>query len=362
MKLKNCTIQELSDMGKTNRIFCFGASMMPREICEEYAEYHFEDMFHTFVDNAPEKSGMMYMLLGKAIPILSVGEMLGHITSNDIILITSKYYVEIYEQLERIPKLKDVACYVWPMVAPQYPADKNLSEKIAALQKEEQQIPKKIHCFWFGKNAIPPMEQRCMDSWKKICQDYEIILWNEDNYDISKNLYMKQAYEAGQWSFASDYARLDVIYQYGGIYLDTDVEVLKPLDPLLYLPGFMGFESKKLVATGLGFGAVKGCRLIKRLRDDYESRRFIKEDGSYDLMACPFPQTNLLEAIGLKLDNRMQVLEDVAVLPAECFSPDNNLIPHITENTFSFHYFSGSWTSSGNKRSLEKMRMFAQKI
>lgn len=336
--------------------------MMPQEICEEYSEYHFEEKFDYFVDNSSKKIGTIYVLYGKEIPILSVRELLQNITMEDVVLITSKYYVEIYEQLEKFSELKNVTCYVWPAVAPQYPSDSELSDKIIAIQKEKQQIPKKIHYFWFGKNPIPPLEQKCIDSWKRICPDYEIVLWNEDNYDISKNFYMKQAYEAGKWGFASDYARLDIVYQYGGIYLDTDVEILRPLDRLLYLSGFMGFESKSLVAMGLGFGAVKECGLIKKLRDDYDMRSFKREDGSYDLTACPFLQTEVLKKCGLKMNNCLQVIEDVAILPAECFSPDNNQIPHITDNTFSIHHFSGSWTSNENKKLLEKMRIFAQRV
>lgn len=362
MKLKNCTVQELARIGETRRIFCFGASRMPQEICEEYGEYHFEAKFQFFVDNASEKSGTTYTLQGRNIPILSVNEMLENITKEDIVLITSRFYVEIYEQLASISKLDHLECYVWPAVAPQYKSDQKLMTKIKSIAKEESQIPKKLHYFWFGGNPIPPLEQKCIESWKRACPDYEIILWNEDNYDVYKNHYMKQAYEAGKWGFVPDYARLDVIYKYGGIYLDTDVEVLKSLDPLLGLNGFAGFESKSLVALGLGFGAKKGNPIIKILRDDYSRREFKQEDGNYDLTASPFIQTKVLQQLGLKLDNRMQTLEDFTILPAECFSPDNNQIPHITENTFSIHHFSGSWTSDENKKLLEKMRDFAQNI
>lgn len=360
MKLRSGTIQELSKLGETNRIYCFGASLMPKEMCEEYGEYHFETKIHAFVDNAPEKSGTLYELKGKMIPILSVREMLAGITNEDILLITSKYYVDIYEQLEQISKLEQIACYIWPMIAPQYKSDTNLLNKIRLMGEEEEQIPKKIHYFWFGKNPIPSLEQKCIESWKRNCPDYELILWNEDNYDVTKNLYMKQAYEAGKWGFVPDYARLDVIYQYGGIYLDTDVEVLKSFDPLLKLKGFAGFESKELVALGLGFGAKKGNLILKILKDSYKEILFRRRDGSYDLTASPFIQTKVLQEHGLKLNNRMQVLEDLTVLPAECFSPDNNMIPHITENTFSIHHFSGSWTSGGNKKLLERMRRFGQ--
>ena len=156
----------------------------------------------------------------------------------------------------------------------------------------EQKIPKIIHYCWFGGNPFPELAQKCIASWKKFCPDYEIKEWNESNYDVTKNQYMREAFENKQWAFVSDYARLDIIYENGGIYLDTDVELLKPLDDLLILTGFMGFEeNKKLCATGLGFGAVPKLPIIKEMRDDYDNIIFIKEDGSFDQTPCPYFQT-----------------------------------------------------------------------
>ncbi len=115
-------------------------------------------------------------------------------------------------------------------------------------------IPKVIHYFWFGEQPLSELAIKCIESWKKFCPDYEIKLWNESNYDVSKNQYMLQTYQAKKYGFTVDFARLDVIYNYGGIYLDTDVELLKPLDEILNDKCFMGFESNKTVALGLGFG------------------------------------------------------------------------------------------------------------
>lgn len=359
--LKNCNLKQFVDVIKQRRLFCFGASQMPMEICEEYEELHIEKKVAFFVDNNPQKKGTFYRLKEESILVLSVEEMKNKILSGDIILITSKYYIDIYEQLKEIAGIKDIDCYIWPMIAPQYKADKELKEKLMRYSYNDSLIPKIIHYFWFGGNPIPDLEQSCIDSWKKKCPDYEIICWNEKNYDISQNLYMKQAYEAKKWGFVPDYARLDIIFQYGGIYLDTDVELIKPLDNLLALKGFAGFESKDLVALGLGFGAKKNHPFIKELRDDYKKRFFVDKQGDYILTASPFLQTEVFEKNGLIKNNKLQYIEDMLVLPAECFSPDNNMVPHITENTYSIHHFSGSWTSQENKVWLQRMREFGNK-
>ena len=361
MKLKNCTLDAFVKIIENKQLYCFGASVMPQEICEEYEELHFEKRVVAFIDNDEQKAGTQYMLSGCKIPILSVSEMLYAITEKDILLITSKHYVEICEQLNAMTELDNLECYIWPAVAPQYKTDVELSNKIKACGTLGE-IPKKIHYFWFGKGKIPELHQRCIDSWYKMCPDYEIIRWDESNYDITKNRYMEQAYEAGKWGFVPDYARLDVIYEHGGIYLDTDVEVIRPFDELLHLNGFAGFESKHLVALGLGFGARPKHPCLKKLMDDYENRSFIKVDGAFDLTPSPILQTNVLKQMGVALNNKFQVIEDLAILPTECLAPDNNMIPHITENTFSIHHFAGSWTSDGQQKLLDKIREFSKSI
>lgn len=137
-------------------------------------------------------------------------------------------------------------------------------------------IPKIIHYCWFGGGAISPENRKCMESWKKYCPDYKIMAWNEQNFDISQNRYAQQAYEAKKYAFVSDYVRLAVLYEYGGIYLDTDVELVRPLDELLELPGFMGFQTNNEIATGLGFGARKGNSVVQALLRDYDALDFLK--------------------------------------------------------------------------------------
>lgn len=359
MYLENCSVSEFAEKVKCNRLFCFGASEMPEEMCEQHAGYHFECHIDFFVDNDSSKWGKKKSICGREILIISPETMLKEFSNGDILLITSRFYVEIYEQLQKEEQLQNMGCYIWPLIAPQYPSDTLLEQKIRQMKEKEQQIPKILHYFWFGGKELPALEQQCVKSWREKCPDYQIQRWDESNYDVSKNRYMKQAYEAGKWGFVPDYARLDVIYQYGGIYLDTDVEVIKSFDSLLNLSAFAGFESRHLVAMGLGFGAGKGHPFLKRLMEDYEEREFLKGKNIYDLTASPFIQTETFRKYGLKTDNKIQKVMDVTVLPAECLNPDYHMITHITENTFSIHHYSGSWTSEKNRESLNRMREFA---
>lgn len=138
-------------------------------------------------------------------------------------------------------------------------------------------IPKKIHYIWFGRNPLPELALKCIESWKKYCPDYEIIEWNEDNFDISKNLYAKQAYEAKKWAFVSDYARVKILYKYGGIYLDTDMEILKNIDKLINSQSFTGFEDCKNIAFGI-YGSRPKSEILKMLLDSYDNDRFILDN------------------------------------------------------------------------------------
>lgn len=206
-------------------------------------------------------------------------------------------------------------------------------------------IPKKIHYCWFGGGELPEKDKRCIESWKKYCPDYEIIRWDESNYDISKCKYMKDAYDNKKWGFVPDYARLDIIYNEGGIYLDTDVEVIKCFDDLLNLTGFMGFENEKYVNLGSGFGAEKENHIIKRLRDVYDSKTFINADGTLNLIASPKYSTTILEKEGLKRNNITQELKGIKVFSSDYLSPlgFNDGVLRCTNHTYSIHWFNMSW-------------------
>ena len=205
-------------------------------------------------------------------------------------------------------------------------------------------IPKKIHYCWFGGRPLPNSAIKCIDSWKKHCPDYELFRWDESNYDVAKSDYMREAYEAGKWAFVSDYARLDLVYQHGGIYLDTDVEIIRPFDNLLVDRAFMGFESENQVNLGQGFGAEAEHPLIGEMINLYDSLKFKLQDGSLNLTACPEYQTAVLKKNGLS-GNQEQIVGDAHIYPIEYFCPkslETGKI-HITENSYSIHYFDASW-------------------
>lgn len=219
-------------------------------------------------------------------------------------------------------------------------------------------IPKIIHYCWFGGKEKPKDVLDCIASWKKYCPDYKIKEWNETNYDVHKNQYMSDAYKERKWAFVSDYARIDVVYTYGGIYLDTDVEVIKPLNDLLSENMFCGFESRdpimkkygmkyeESVAFGLGFGAQKGHKALKDLLDLYATLSFYKPDGSLNLIACPHYQTEVLKKYGLIPNQKTQRFDGGIAYSPEYFCPQSNITEkmlYLTSKTYSIHHFSGTW-------------------
>lgn len=213
-------------------------------------------------------------------------------------------------------------------------------------------IPKIIHYCWFGGNEKNEMITKCMASWKKHCPDYEIIEWNESNYDVTKNSFMKKAYETKKWAFVSDYARIDVLYQYGGIYLDTDVELVSTLDPFLKYNFYAGFESSSFVSFGLGFGSIKGHSVLKGILNYYDNLKFPDSEFELSMVSCPRIQTDILMRHGMICNNQNQVIGDCHIFSTEYFCPKSFRTGkvNLTENTISIHHFDMSWNTEGFRR------------
>lgn len=214
-------------------------------------------------------------------------------------------------------------------------------------------IPKTIHYCWFGNNQKSELIKKCINSWKKMCPDYEIIEWNENNFDLSVNQYALEAYKEKKWAFVSDYVRLKIIYEYGGIYLDTDVELLSNLDDYINCNGFFSSEDNSTISTGLGFGAIKGNKLVKQMLDDYENLSFILPNGKINDEACPIRNSRSISNILDKLENRNDICiyNNNYFYPKEYFCPIDNTTGEIiiTKKTMAIHHYDGSWL---NKKDL----------
>ena len=223
-------------------------------------------------------------------------------------------------------------------------------------------IPKVIHYCWFGKNPLPKDVKKCIESWKKFCPDYEIKQWDESNFDVYQNDFVKSAYENKAWAFVSDYARLKIVYDEGGIYLDTDVELLRNLDSLLENKCYVAIQQQdNVIATGLGFGAEKQSFAVSKMLEEYNNLQFdINKKNSY---ACPWLNTKAINTLGeFKLD-AITYLADVTIYPPEYFDP---IAPGNTKNllcnrSFSIHHYAATWTNKANILKRRFIRILGQK-
>lgn len=224
-------------------------------------------------------------------------------------------------------------------------------------------IPKTIHYCWFGRNPKPKLAKKCIESWKKYCPDYTIIEWSEDNFDIAAApLYVRQAYEAKKWAFVTDYVRLFAMINFGGIYMDTDVEVVKPLDRFLKHEAFSGFEDGIHIPTGI-MACEKDYPLFTSFLHYYDSVSFINEDGSYNTKTNTKIITETCQSLGFIPNNEYQVLSGFVLYPKDYFCPKSYLtgIIESTENTYTIHHFSGSWHSRYQKVMHQKKMFYIQK-
>lgn len=228
-------------------------------------------------------------------------------------------------------------------------------------------IPKTIHYCWFGRKLLPYSARKCIASWRNYFPNWNIVEWNEENYNVRKIPYITEAYEQKKYAFVSDYARFDILYQYGGIYFDTDVEVIRSFDDILNNGMFMGFEidggsnsssndlnstiQNRMINPGLGLGVAPGIGLIKKILDYYQYQHFVNSEGNINTETVVTKVTRILIEEGLKNVSGIQNISGIYIYPKEYFNPLNNNTGklEITENTHSIHWYSMSWMSKIQK-------------
>lgn len=241
-------------------------------------------------------------------------------------------------------------------------------------------ISKIIHYCWFGGNPLPEIALKCIESWKKFFPDYEIKEWNENNFDLNCCDYVKEAYQAKKWAFVSDYARFWILYNYGGLYFDTDVEVIKDMSEIITQGAFMGCEITNKytsgfglgVNPGLGLGVNPGINLYDEILEDYKKSHFLSDDGTYNYETVVDRTTKIMEKHGFKEISEIQEVAEVKVYPPEYFCPMDYTTGklNITNNSYSIHWYDASWLDekmklrrSRNEKICNKFRgNFGRKI
>ena len=215
-------------------------------------------------------------------------------------------------------------------------------------------IPKIIHYCWFGNGEKTSLVNKCISSWEQYCPDYEIIEWNENNFDVTCCEFVSSAYKERKWAFVADYVRLYALVNYGGIYMDTDVEVCKNLDAFLDNVAFSGFQTIDTIPTGI-MACEKDYHVFKKLLNDYNDRNFYNENGEPELITNVVHITNEYKKYGVVLTNTKQTVAGLTLFPVDyfCAKSDETGIISITENTHTIHHFAGSWL---NKQEIQKRK------
>lgn len=220
-----------------------------------------------------------------------------------------------------------------------------------------------IHYCWFGNGEKSKLIKKCINSWKKYMPDYKIIEWNEKNFDINCNSYVKEAYENKKYAFVSDYARLKIIYEYGGIYLDTDVELLKRIPDDIIKSGYFAKESEDEINTGLGFSTNKNNDIIRLIMKSYDNEHFINEDGSLNTYTCVSRTMDVLKKNGYEMTRNTKSIDNVPIFSQEYFCGFDLKTNHynITSNTISVHHYAATWQNR-KTRFVKKIKKIISRI
>lgn len=337
---------------KNKKIFGFGCGIQGGRVAYYLKSWGLDNNTIAFIDNDKDKIGKKIEYLGCSYDIVSLEAAIKWIKQNNafettIILVTSFYHKEIYNQIDREYPNYCINCMSMNEISSEQ--FKVSSYDCVVKSYKQQVIPKNIHYVWLGGEK--PDSVKCnIENWHKMCPGYEITEWNECNYDITQNKYIEEAYGLAKWAFVSDYMRLDIIFKHGGIYLDTDIKIVGNVDDLLYQEAFGCCDASLTFNSGSGFGARANHPIIKKMRDYYDNISFLNVDGSIDARSCNSHQLIVLSELEYKNNDLLQSIGNMNIYPMS-FQGANYCTREykIQKGTYWIHYGNMSWFSKNTK-------------
>ncbi len=344
MAVRKCFYKDfLYRLSRSDRkLIFYGAGMLPYYIEPLIKEWGADRKLAFFVDGDVSKQGTTVHYADSIFEIKSPLSLANLDPDQYIILITAEKYLSILDYLDQSLGLNNLECHVYPLINHAF-FKAQIREDI--LPEKESVIPKRIHYMWFGKGEKRELHKACIDSWRKMHPDFEIVEWNEENYDVCKNEYMRQAYERKMWAYVTDFARLDIIYHYGGVYFDTDVELVKPVTPLLSNDSFICFGEWPAPNSGAGIGCAKGSPVIKELMETRSEMQFVQKDGKTDACTNSNYEEQVLLKHGFQMDFSYQIKNGLAIYPPDIIAPVSIIGENAfrTERTIGIHHCDNSW-------------------
>ncbi len=366
MKFIDCSYNEFVNKIENNRIIQFGASTGWDYYASVFPDIYSEIVEKTdyIVDNNNDKVGTHWDVVGKRIEIKSPDAICKEKSPIVLIVVRLGFQDKICEQLLKMELPECAECYSLQLMIGTDEKVDNRCVGIYFKEHTKKQIPAKIHSFWFSGEEKPDKYKKCIDSWYKYCPDYEICEWNCDNYDVYQNKYMQQALECRKWAFVSDYARLDVIYQFGGFYFDMDVELLAPIDEMRNATSFFCRQNDGTLDLGSGFGAVKSNVLIKQLLNAYNDLEFMKNDGTMDMLPQPSRLMPVFYKYGVKRTHDSQMLDEILILSNDYFTcihgaPDKW---NWKGTELGIHWHNAGWMSVEKRQMMEEDQLIKQQL
>ena len=315
MVLKKCDEDEFFRFND-KKILLWGKGQALRNIENRLEKNDFYERISYIVDRDTREE---VFIKGRKIPVFHKEKILEE-TDCIVLVISTKFFVEIYEELLELNLPDSVECYFWAFSRMIQSQDLLNAGKRLLQNKKNEIVPRTIHTFWFSGDPLPEEYQKCLNSWKKYCPDYEIKIWNQETYDCNKNQFVKDAIAARKWAFAADVARLDVLYKYGGIYMDLDVEIFQPLDDMLCHNGVF-FHLEDCIDMPV-FSSVKGNEILKKIKNLYIDLEFSQdEDYQKNVLIQPRFVRSAFETEGVPMEEGVHKINGNLYLPRNMFLP-----------------------------------------